>query len=279
VMARTGLRMMPTFPSPSLKFRTAGSPQYGFKASLSGPAFPSDITVKPAPGMPVPSASLHRPFAPFRYGRATWRCVQIHPRLHVPLCERPVPLYPRGPWLRSGFCCPGPSSLTTTPSADLAGTRGFRGLAVYTPRLRCAGAPRRPARPSLLSLPRCPYVPSTLRRWVRGPVPLCWDRDARLPRATSESPPTRPVSASNPRRGYVFRRCIVRVMLRPVSLPGPPDWLQQDGAPWAPTPPSEAPCHPRFGRRPSPGAVGSQARGANGKSPLIGTFTRPVRGR
>ena len=136
-----------------------------------------------------------------------------------------------------------------------------------------------PARPSLLSLPRCPSVPSTLRRWVRGPGPLCWDRDARLPRATSESPPTRPVSASNPRRGYVFRRCIVRVVLRPVSLPGPPDWLQRDGAPWASTPPSEAPCHPRFCRRPSPGTVGSQARGANGKSPLIGTFTRPVRGR
>jgi hypothetical protein len=31
-MARTGLRMMPTFPSSPLKFRTAGFPQYGFKA-------------------------------------------------------------------------------------------------------------------------------------------------------------------------------------------------------------------------------------------------------
>jgi hypothetical protein len=31
-MARTGLRMMPTFPSPPLKFRTAGFPRYGFKA-------------------------------------------------------------------------------------------------------------------------------------------------------------------------------------------------------------------------------------------------------
>src|SRR5262249_52949381 len=42
-MARTGLRMMPTSPSPSLKFRTAGFPQYGFKASLSG------ATCRPAP--------------------------------------------------------------------------------------------------------------------------------------------------------------------------------------------------------------------------------------
>jgi hypothetical protein len=33
-----------------------------------------------------------------------------------------MPLYPRGPWLRCGLCCPAPSSLTTTPSASLAGT-------------------------------------------------------------------------------------------------------------------------------------------------------------
>ena len=33
-MARFGLRMMPTFPSPSLKFRTAGLLQYGFKARV-----------------------------------------------------------------------------------------------------------------------------------------------------------------------------------------------------------------------------------------------------
>jgi hypothetical protein len=32
--------MMPTFPSPPLKFRTAGFPQYGFKAGLSDEAFP-----------------------------------------------------------------------------------------------------------------------------------------------------------------------------------------------------------------------------------------------
>jgi hypothetical protein len=277
VMARTGRRMMPTFPSPSLKFRTVSFPQYGFKASLSGRACPADIPVKPAPGMPVPSTSLPQPFARFRYGRTTWHCVQINPRLPVPLCERPLPLYPRGPWLRSGLCCPRPSSRTTTPSAGLAGTRGFHGPAAYTPRLRCAGAPRRPARPSLLSLPRCPYVPSTLRRWVRGPPPVvrapryqassCYDRVATHETRLCQQYPT----------GNVFRRCIVRVMLRPVCLPGPPGWLRRNGALCAPTPPSEAPCHPRFSRRPSLDAAGSQARGANGKSPLVGTCTRPVR--
>jgi hypothetical protein len=39
-MARIGLRMMPTFPSSSLKLRTAGFPRYGFKAGFSGSAFP-----------------------------------------------------------------------------------------------------------------------------------------------------------------------------------------------------------------------------------------------
>jgi hypothetical protein len=186
-MARTGLRMKPAFPSPSLKCRTAGFPQYGFKASLPGRACPADITVEPAPGMPAPSIRLHRPFARFRYGRTTWHCVQINPRLHVPLCERLLPLYPRGPWLRAEFCCLGPSSRTPTPSAGLTGTLRFRGPAAYTPRLRGAGAPRRRARPSVRSLPRCPYVPSTLRRRVRSPLPLCGRCDTRLPRGSSEA--------------------------------------------------------------------------------------------
>jgi len=124
-MARTGLRMMPTFPSPSLKFRTAGSPQYGFKASLSGRACPADITVKPAPGVPALSASLPRPFVRFRYGSMAWRCVQVDPRLHVPLRERPLPLYPRGPWLRAGLCC---SQTIIAYSDPIRRSRGHAGI-------------------------------------------------------------------------------------------------------------------------------------------------------
>jgi hypothetical protein len=33
--------MMPTFPSPSLKFRTVSFPQYGFKAGISDKACPA----------------------------------------------------------------------------------------------------------------------------------------------------------------------------------------------------------------------------------------------
>jgi hypothetical protein len=39
IEARTGLRMMPTFPRSPLSFRTAGFPRYGWKAGISGGAF------------------------------------------------------------------------------------------------------------------------------------------------------------------------------------------------------------------------------------------------
>ena len=101
--------------------------------------------------------------------------------LRVPTCPYPppaavreaTPLYPRGPWLLSELCCLGPSPLTTTPSASLAGTRRLRGRAADTPRLRCAGAPRRPTRPSLLLLLSFPHAPPTLHRWVPRAIPLC----------------------------------------------------------------------------------------------------------
>src|SRR4030095_3743526 len=44
-MARSGLRMMPTFPLPSLKFPTPGFPQYVFKAGWSDKAFPCDAAL------------------------------------------------------------------------------------------------------------------------------------------------------------------------------------------------------------------------------------------
>jgi hypothetical protein len=53
--------MMPAFPSPPLKFRTAGFPQYGFKASLSDRTFPHPDAVKCAPHIPTPRPGLCRP--------------------------------------------------------------------------------------------------------------------------------------------------------------------------------------------------------------------------
>jgi hypothetical protein len=57
-MARIGLRMMPPFPSSSLSFRTAGFPQYGWKAGISDGACPFDYEF-------FASCGLHPPFVPF----------------------------------------------------------------------------------------------------------------------------------------------------------------------------------------------------------------------
>ena len=60
--------------------------------------------------------------------------------------------HPRGPRSCPSYSCLGPSSLNLAPSAPLAGTSRFHRTAAYTRCLRCAGAPRRPASGSGLSL-------------------------------------------------------------------------------------------------------------------------------
>src|ERR1700732_5572063 len=47
VEARAGLRMMPTFPRPSLSFRTAGFPRYGWRAGVVGRALPPQRPPQP----------------------------------------------------------------------------------------------------------------------------------------------------------------------------------------------------------------------------------------
>jgi hypothetical protein len=101
-------------------------------------------------------------------------------------------------------------------------------ICAYTQRLRCAGAPRRPARPSLLSLPRFPYMPSTLLRWCIVPSRCTHTMLADFLELLTSRLTTSPVSASNHRRGSPFRSCIVRFMLRPACLPSPPGWLRRD---------------------------------------------------
>src|SRR5712691_314742 len=54
--------MMPTFPRSPLSFRTAGFPQYGWKAGFPSGAFLDDQRLKPAPGMRRPTSSLHPHF-------------------------------------------------------------------------------------------------------------------------------------------------------------------------------------------------------------------------
>ena len=193
-MARTGLRMMPTFPSPSLQCRTAGFPQYGFKASLSGRACPADITVKPAPGMPAPSTSVPRPFARVCSGRTTWHGVQINPCLPVPLCERPVPLYPRGPWLRSGVVL----SQTIIAYYDpIRRSRGHAGISrpsrLYPAPSLCGSAsatretfPTFPATLSIRAVDPTPVGPQPPSRCVGAAIPgFLVLRPSRHPRSPS----------------------------------------------------------------------------------------------
>jgi hypothetical protein len=94
-MARTGLRMMPMFPSSPLKFRTAGFPQYGFKASLSDGACLPPLAVKRAPHMPAPSGSLLRPLPASATER--WRGAVSPPvRASTDRCARGPASLPQG---------------------------------------------------------------------------------------------------------------------------------------------------------------------------------------
>src|SRR3954447_17200821 len=105
IEARTGLRMMPTFPRSPLSFRTAGFPQYGWKAGLSGGAFPDRQRLKPAPGIRLLTAGLPSPF------------VHRSIKAVAPYCAGPltmmmhrlggwVALRPRGPRSGPGYAVP-----------------------------------------------------------------------------------------------------------------------------------------------------------------------------
>jgi hypothetical protein len=95
-MARIGLRMMPTFPSSPLKFRTAGFPQYGFKAGLSKGACPPV-----APTCRALTVCVLSSFPPLSACRAP-HCVGDAVRSGTAM-RAASPLYPRGP--RSGPGC------------------------------------------------------------------------------------------------------------------------------------------------------------------------------
>ena len=66
IEARTGLRMMPTFPRSPLSFRTAGFPQYGWKAGFPSGAFLGDRRLKL-----LPACAVRRPVC-IRPSRASW---------------------------------------------------------------------------------------------------------------------------------------------------------------------------------------------------------------
>jgi hypothetical protein len=149
-MARSGLRMMPTFPLPSLKFRTAGFPQYGFKAGVSDRACPFDAACTSL-GLPppfvLPAARVGSPFC------AGGRCALKHLRSSGRCRSNP-----RGPRSRPGYAVPLHPHLRPHPPhsqahPDFTAPRLIRNaFAVHT-------APRRPPSGSTLSRSFLPDMP------------------------------------------------------------------------------------------------------------------------
>ena len=131
--------MMPLFPSPSLKFRTAGFPRSGFKAGISSAAFPAKWFACALRALCCHRLPLHcvRDSALYRHLRASG----------------PAAL-PQGPSLRSGLCCPDPSTLNRPhpprlqAHSDFAVSRFIRNaIAVHA-----LNMPRQPITGSELSL-------------------------------------------------------------------------------------------------------------------------------
>ena len=64
-------------------FRTAGFPQYGWKAGFPSGAFLDDQRLKPAPGMRRPTSSLHPPFVHLVVSTVVPLCVGPPTRLRT----------------------------------------------------------------------------------------------------------------------------------------------------------------------------------------------------
>ena len=215
-----------------------------FKAACDSP-FLNGVSVKPAPGIPSPLSSLPPPFArvPLK-GRPGSESRSI--QASTCRCTGGFPPYPRGPSSGLSYGLD-PSPPNPTSCASPAGTSRLR-FYTYTQRLRGAGAPRRPAGPSLLSLAVLSCMLSTLPRW-----PTVSSRCPRTAfpgfRISNESPPANTRLCQQFSTGHFFRGCIVLFMLRPAGLPSPPDWLRQDEATCT------SPCLLRYIVTPAFGAV------------------------
>ena len=109
--------MMPTFPLPPLKFRTAGFPRYGFKAGMSDEAFPAHWFA-----IVLRALCCHRD---------SLLCVKDDALLSTSV-RAGQPLYPRGPRSGPGYSVPvhphliGPirptrGHIPTSPSRGLYG--------------------------------------------------------------------------------------------------------------------------------------------------------------
>ncbi len=217
---------MPTFPPPPLRFRTVGFPQYGSKASLSARACPGRDKLKPTPGVPwSPSEFAPRLRAAGGYGIGEQ---PVTARTGTP-ARSSLPVAPLTPGvLGSGRVLLSRPSSLVRPHAPVSGAPGD-----FTALRRLYAGPslggRAGSDPRDLPYFPCRAVPACRGPYAGGsPTPSRCPGvgDARLPRVRTESPPTTPPLPAMP-GGCLFRRCILRFLLRPVGLPRPPGWLRR----------------------------------------------------
>src|SRR3984893_9526606 len=164
------------FPPLPVKFRTAGFPQYSFKASMSGGAVPSTasssrraVCIRPScASLPASSPrSKSRGAARYVHHRSSGQC-RFTPGTLAPvrvMLSRSIITY-------------------LVPCAPLGGTARFHRTAAYTRCLRCApiSAPRRPTSGSVLSLAYFLDMSSsgTDGKFIRLPIPSSFTDDAGL---------------------------------------------------------------------------------------------------
>ena len=149
-MARTGLRMMPTFPPLPLKFRKAGFPslrlqgQYVRRAFLSTACPPRrTVCIRPSCiSLPVSSSPRSESRDAVRW------CTTV---------QAVETALPQGSSLRSGLCCPGPSPLNRPHPSHSQAQRDFAAERLIRAALavRQTCTPRRPTSGSVLSLACC----------------------------------------------------------------------------------------------------------------------------
>ena len=145
---------MPTFPRSPLSFRTAGFPQYGWKAGCQ--AVPSRVisglSLLPAFAVRVRFASALR--AP--RGRVGYPALcRVEDSIDAPPWRVECPP-PQGPSLGSGLCCPGPSSLNRPHPPHSQAHRDFTAWRL----IRDAFAVReRLGDPRVVPGFRCPFLP------------------------------------------------------------------------------------------------------------------------
>jgi hypothetical protein len=209
-MARTGLRMMPTFPSPSLKFRTAGFPQYGSKAGMSDGAFPNGAMYSV-----IQFASALRALRLHRRGPRT--VPRFVARLSTSV-RADYSALPQGPSLRSGFYCPSPSSLNRPHPSHSRAHPNFTALRL----IRDAFAVRcRLGDPRVVPGFHGAFLLDMLSSKTAGSPPVAFaqfftDVDGLRPDSKGSALPSVPIIRF--RWDVAFAAALVRYPLRPVEL-------------------------------------------------------------